>query len=79
LASGYPVEYVLQIGGYIPGKKSGVSSAKLDLYSEIEKSDTTDDVLEDAANYVRFRKKSNNNKKDSSDKRDTRPGDRRTP
>jgi hypothetical protein len=78
LASGYPVEYVLQLGGYIrPTGNKSISKARLDLYSEIEKTDTTDDVLKETADYVRFRKKSDRGKKDGPDKRDTRPRDKR--
>lgn len=76
--SGYPVAYVLELGGYLPptGNKA-VSKAKLDLYAEIEKRDTTDDVVEETTDYVRFRKKSDRGKKDGPDQRDTRPRDKR--
>lgn len=74
LASGYSIEYVLQIGGYLPNKKGGVSAARQNLYVEIEKDDTSDALVEETRDYVRLRKKIEaQRQKDGFDKRDTRP------
>jgi hypothetical protein len=72
LASGYSVEYVLQIGGYWPAKRAGVSAARQNLYVEIEKDDTSEALVEETRDYVRLRKKIEAQRgKDSPGKRDT--------